>query len=79
MFDLTGKVIRMCSSCNAIYVEPAGNLTYIKSCKKCDGWTGFFETTKHFYRNVDLYGVDLDRIFDKDLRLEVEAIYGQGG
>ena len=75
---LTGKVIRMCSSkdCNAIYLDGNQNLTYIKPCKRCDNGTGFFENLDHFYRHIDLYGIDTDNILDASLRKEVCNHYG---
>ena len=76
MFEIHGNVIRLCLTCGVIYVEKIGNLTYIKPCKKCESGTGFFETREHFYRYVDLYGIETDLILNKDLKIEVEEKYG---
>jgi hypothetical protein len=75
MFNINGKVIRICLTCGVIYTEKAGNLTYIKPCKSCESATGFFESTDHFYKYVDLYGIDLDLVRDKELQLEIEVKY----
>lgn len=78
VFDLKGKVIRICMSeeCGVIYLDGGENHTYIKPCKKCEHSTGFFESMEHFYKYIDNYGIDLDNIIDKGLQQEAEQHYG---
>lgn len=70
---LEGKIIRACLSdnCKVIYRDSDINLMVIKPCKKCERATGFFESLDHFYRYIDLYGIDTDNIIDPVLRKEV--------
>lgn len=75
---IEGKVIRVCSSkdCGVIYLDSNANLSYIKTCKKCEHGSGFFEDMEHFYKFIDTYGIDTDTILDKDLKHEVCQHYG---
>lgn len=74
---LANRVIRSCNNndCRAIYLDDNNSLHSVKLCKYCDSPSGFFETFRHFFRNVDLYGIDTDDIRNRELKQYIEEKY----
>jgi hypothetical protein len=72
---MINQVIRVCLTCNAIYLDKNEGLEYIQLCKFCSRSTGFFEHIERFFRYIDLYGIDTDWIKDNTLKNKVYAHY----
>lgn len=72
---LDNKVIRICGYCKSIYIDNAEKLDMIQLCRFCERPTGFFESLRHFYRHIDIYGIDTDDIKNKELQSRVMKDY----
>jgi hypothetical protein len=73
VFALGARIIRMCfiDGCEVIYLDNDETTLYVKPCKTCGLTTGFFNNLEHFYKYIDLYGIDTDKILDTALKSHI--------
>lgn len=71
------RIIRRCNNtdCNAIYTELGDDLLCIKACPKCGNATSFFRDKNHFFKYIDINGIDTDDIIDPQLLENVKIHY----